>query len=151
MCRTIRIAAPLLRLYTTHLETNMPIPWLTVLQSVPWTEVISNAPKVAEGARKLWNTVLKKPSPPEESNSSTPVATASGSQTLAALEARTSTLEAAVADLHGQMLASSELIKALAEQNAQLIQRIEAQRVRLLWLGVAIAAILIGALVVLLR
>ena len=33
----------------------MPIPWLTVLQAVPWGEVIRNAPKVAEGARTLWN------------------------------------------------------------------------------------------------
>ena len=28
----------------------MAIGWLTILQSVPWTEVIKNAPKVAEGA-----------------------------------------------------------------------------------------------------
>lgn len=33
----------------------MAIGWLTILKSVPWAEVISNAPKVAEGARKLWN------------------------------------------------------------------------------------------------
>ena len=44
-------------------------------------------------------------------------------------------LEAAVADLHSQMLASSELIRELADQNAQLIQRIEINRVRVLWLG----------------
>ena len=35
----------------------MAIGWLTILKSVPWTEVIKNAPKVAEGARKLWNAV----------------------------------------------------------------------------------------------
>jgi hypothetical protein len=129
----------------------MPIPWLTVLQSVPWTEVISNAPKVAEGAKKLWGAVLKKQSPVEASDSSHPVATSPESQTLAALEARSGVLETAVSDLHGQMLASSELIKALAEQNAQLIQRIEALRVRVLWIGVATATVMIGALVVLLR
>ena len=38
----------------------MAIGWLTILQSVPWTEVIKNAPKVAEGARKLWSAVAKK-------------------------------------------------------------------------------------------
>ena len=31
----------------------MAIPWLTVLQAVPWGDVIRNAPKVADGAKKL--------------------------------------------------------------------------------------------------
>ena len=39
------------------------------------------------------------------------------------------------------MLASSELIKALAEQNTQLIRRVEANRVRVLWLAAAIAVV----------
>ena len=33
--------------------------WVTVLQMVPWGEVIKNAPKVADGAVKLWNSVSK--------------------------------------------------------------------------------------------
>jgi hypothetical protein len=32
----------------------MAIGWLAVLQLVPWSDVISNAPKIAEGAKKLW-------------------------------------------------------------------------------------------------
>ena len=40
----------------------MAIGWWTVLQSVPWAEVVSNAPKVAAGAKKLWNAVGRKPS-----------------------------------------------------------------------------------------
>ena len=46
----------------------MPVPWLAVLQSVPWSDVIKNAPKVADGARKLWSSVGGKSqaaSPPE--------------------------------------------------------------------------------------
>ena len=39
----------------------MAIGWLSVLKSVPWEEVISNAPKVAEGAKKLWKSVSHKP------------------------------------------------------------------------------------------
>ncbi|NMG74405.1 hypothetical protein [Aromatoleum diolicum] len=119
----------------------MAIGWLTVLQSVPWADVISNAPKVAEGAKKLWNTVAKKSSPPEVSDASTQPAVSAESRTIAALEARAIALEASVADLHGQMLASSELIKALAEQNAQLVQRIETNRVRVLWLSAVTAAL----------
>lgn len=124
----------------------MAIGWLAVLQSVPWSEVISNAPKVADGARKLWNTVARKSSPPEVSDASTQSAVALESQPLAALEARVITLEAAVSDLHGQMLASTELIKALADQNAQLIQGIETNRVRVLWLSAATVVVAIAAL-----
>jgi hypothetical protein len=125
----------------------MAIGWLAVLQNVPWSEVINNAPKVADGAKKLWNAVTKKSAPPEESDSGTPPAASTESQTIAALQTRVTVLEAAAADLHGQMLASSELIKALAEQNAQLIQRIETNRVRLLRLSAATAAVAIAGLI----
>lgn len=124
----------------------MAIGWLALLQSVPWSEVISNAPKLADGAKKLWNAMGRKPAPPKASDSGTRPAAASESQTIAALQARIVTLEAAVSDLHGQMLASSELIKALAEQNAQLVQRTEAHRVHLRWLSAAIAVVAIAAL-----
>ena len=118
----------------------MAIGWLTILQSVPWTEVIKNAPKVAEGARKLWSAVAKKHTSADDPASSTQPAVSAEPHTLAALETRTTALEAAISDLHGQMLASSELIKA------QLIKRIEANRKRTLWLG---AATLVLAIVVL--
>lgn len=101
----------------------MAIGWLVLLKSVPWTEVIANAPKVAEGAKKLWNTVGRKPPPRVHSE---PVASAE--QTPAELQARLEAAEAAIADLHEQMLASSELIKALAEQNTRLIEGVEANR-----------------------
>ena len=38
----------------------MAIGWLTVLQSVPWSDVVRNAPKVAAGAKKLWDNVANK-------------------------------------------------------------------------------------------
>ncbi len=126
----------------------MAIGWLSVLQVVPWSEVISNAPKVAEGARKLWQAVTKKSDPLAGADANAVSARASETASIAALEARVITLEAAVSDLHAQMLASSELIKALAEQNTQLIQRIETNRVRLLWLT-AFAVVL--AMIILLK
>jgi hypothetical protein len=127
----------------------MPIPWVTVLQAVPWSEVIRNAPKVAEGAKKLWNTVGKKPSSPEVAETSTQPTVSPESQTIADLEARAEALEATVSDLHEQMVAASELIKALAEQNTQLVQRIEANRVHMIWLSVATTMVAIGALLAL--
>lgn len=115
----------------------MAIGWLTILKSVPWTEVIKNAPKVAEGAKKLWNAVGKQRAADEAAEAGAQPAASHEPHTLEALEARTAVLEKAVSDLHGQMLASSELIKELAEQNAQLVKRIEANRKRTLWLAAA--------------
>lgn len=124
----------------------MALGWLTALKAIPWTDVISTAPVVVDGAKKLWHSVGKKPAPA----ALTPVlpsSSAASAPSMAALQARITTLEAEAADLHGQMVSSSELIKALAEQNTQLIRRIETSRVRLLWVAVATAATAIVAIV----
>jgi len=114
----------------------MPIPWLVVLTSVPWTEVINNAPRVADGARKLWNAISKKSPQPEVDTPAVNPTLSPGAQTIALLQTQLAVVESATTELHNQ------LIKALAEQNTQLIQRIETNRVRVIWLGAAI--ILIG-------
>jgi ribonuclease D len=119
----------------------MAIGWLTVLKSVPWAEVISNAPKVADGAKKLWSTIGKKSSAPQADAAREQPAQSPEDASVATLQKKLIALEADTADLHEQMLASSELIKALAEQNTQLIQNIEANRVRVLQLT-AITAVL---------
>ena len=124
----------------------MPIPWLVVLQSVPWTDVVRNAPKVADGAKKLWNAIGKKSPVLERDASSENPAVLSEDQAIIKLQTHLAAVEAATADLHEQMLASSELIKALADQNTQLVQRIEANRVRVLWLAGAIAVMSVVAL-----
>lgn len=113
----------------------MAMDWLKVLKHVPWTEVIGNAPGVAENARKLWGAVAKTPASTPHPEQDMPAA--SPQEIFAELDARLSAAEAGMSDLQGQMRTSSELIKALAEQNAQLIQRIEANRKRLVTLAVA--------------
>jgi hypothetical protein len=112
----------------------MPIPWLVVLQSVPWTDVIKNAPKVADGAKKLWSTIGKKPTVAETEAAHDHPKKSPEADTISVLQAKLTVVEASVSDLHEQMLASSELIKSLAEQNTQLIERVELHRVRVLWL-----------------
>ncbi len=125
----------------------MAIGWLAVLQMVPWSDVIKNAPKVADGAKKLWNAVGKKtPAPGTLSDAGTGTPLSPEAQTAAALQARVLALETAVQELHEQMLASSELIKALAEQNTQLIQRAEVNRVRLLALAGVTALVAVIAI-----
>lgn len=108
----------------------MGISWMTVLAAVPWTEVIKNAPKVAEGARKLWSSAGRKGEREDaalraERNGADPAA-------------RIAALESSLDELSVQLHASAELIKALAEQNAQLVQRIETNRRRMLALSIAV-------------
>lgn len=114
----------------------MPIPWLTLIKAVPWGDVISNAPKVAEGAKKLWNAVDKRREAIEPKEARAVADLPPELRSMQELESRLAASETAVADLHTQMAASAELIKALAEQNAQLIRRAETSRIRVLWLAV---------------
>jgi len=124
----------------------MAIPWLVVLQNVPWAEVVKNAPKVADGAKKLWSAVGRK-SPVATPASAAPVPDAAAdAQSIPGLLARIAALESAAADLQEQMLASSELIKSLADQNAQLVARIEANRTRVAWLTGATALLALLAI-----
>lgn len=132
----------------------MAFGWIAVLQMVPWSDVIKNAPKVAEGAKKLWNAVGKKP-PPLALPAGDVSALSLEARAIATLEARIAAMEEATDDLHQQMLASSELIKTLADQNTQLIQRIELNRVRMLLLagvtGVLAIVAVIGLTLALVR
>ncbi|MBI2725636.1 MAG: hypothetical protein HYX42_05235 [Polaromonas sp.] len=127
----------------------MAIGWMAVLQLVPWSDVISNAPKIAEGAKKLWSTVGKKP-PLEDV---APLAVDDRPSGMAALEQRLQAMETAASELHEQMLASADLIRTLAEQNTQLVKRIEVNRARLVMLAAAtvvVAVIAIASLTLLL-
>ncbi len=127
----------------------MAIGWMAVLQLVPWSDVISNAPKIAEGAKKLWSTVGKKP-PLEDV---APVAVDDRPSGMAAMEKRLQAMEVAASELHEQMLASADLIRTLAEQNTQLVKRIEVNRARLVMLAAAtvvVAVIAIASLTLLL-
>lgn len=119
----------------------MAIGWLAILKSVPWADVVSNAPLVAEGARKLWKATVKRSPAPAIDPAADEAAASPGARAVPVVAARVAALEMAIADLHAQMVASSEVIKALAEQNTQLVQLVETLRVRLRWLAGALAAL----------
>lgn len=119
----------------------MAIGWVSVLKMVPWGDVIDNAPKVAQGAKKLWQSVVKKPDAAPGATAGVDaavVAPASAEQ----LQQQLLALQDRVAELHQQMLTSSELIQSLAEQNTQLIRRVEVNR-RYLW-GLAVLWLLLA-------
>jgi len=121
----------------------MAIGWLTVLQSVPWSDVVRNAPKVAAGAKKLWDNVANK-SAANPDVAADGFGLAPGPATLEGLQQQVLSLQAASANLQQRLIESSDLIGTLAEQNAQLIQGIQVLRRRLFWQGAAL--VLVGLL-----
>lgn len=126
----------------------MAIGWYVLLKTVPWADVIASAPAIADGAKKLWKTVAKKSEPAPVAAQAASVATLTpANEPLALVEAQLAALETTVSELQQQMLASSELIKALADQNTELVKRVEASRVRLLWLsGTFVVAVVLVAM-----
>lgn len=113
--------------------------WWTVLKLVPWGEVIRNAPAVAEGAKKLWDTVGRKPAEAgaaaggDDAVRPDAASAVEDASPVTLLTTRLHQAEAELDQLNAQMRASSALIKALAEQNAELVQRVDVHRRRLAW------------------
>ncbi|MEW6205450.1 MAG: hypothetical protein AB1516_09020 [Pseudomonadota bacterium] len=125
----------------------MPAGWVTVLQMVPWGEVIKNAPKVADGAVKLWNSVSKKKAYDETGSEISDVILASDPEAVEKLEHRLHAAEQTISDLQAQVVQSAEVIKELASQNAQLVAQIESNRKAVTVLGVALAIALVAGVV----
>ncbi len=90
--------------------------WGLLFKVIPWGDVIAAAPAVVDGAKKLWGLARDNKQVPDARPQST--------------EARMSALETEVAELRRESAASSELIKSLAEQNAQLVKAVDILRVR---------------------
>ena len=125
----------------------MPIPWLTVLQSVPWSDVVRNAPKVAAGAKKLWDNVAHKGATHQDPSDT--ASTVEAEPTLLSLKADVIALRAGSMRLQQQLAESSALVSELAEQNTQLIAGMDALRrkqKRMLWALLVVAAVALVAL-----
>lgn len=116
---------------------------LTVLAKIPWGQVVESAPMVADAAARLWSSASNRRRQGQDGAATAPDKDDATPTQADALEARVRALDDSVQQLHEQMQASSELIKALADQNALLVQRIELNRLRLR--RVALAAALGGA------
>ncbi len=121
----------------------MAIGWMTVLQNVPWTDVVRNAPKVAAGAKKLWQSARASGfagavpvAEPEAGDSPTVM------DPLAQLQAQVRELQVEVGDSAQRLQESSELINTLAEQNSQLVASVQALNRRVAWLSAL--AVLLG-------
>lgn len=117
---------------------------ITVLSNVPWGQVLDAAPKVADGATKLWKTVVRRK---KEDSPDGPHLAASGLPGTAVVDpledmrVQMASIQLAVDNLKDEMQAATELIKLLAEQNTVLVQRVELNRLRLVRQAIAGAVI----------
>jgi hypothetical protein len=114
----------------------MALPWLKM---VPWSTIISNAPLIVDGAKKL--VALARSKPGDASGRPEPAPLSGDPRSdLAALQARIDRLEQ-------EQRQAAELLRSMAESNAQLAQAVSALRrraVRNMWLAwAAIAGVLL--------
>ncbi|ABE49152.1 MULTISPECIES: bZIP transcription factor [Methylobacillus] len=123
----------------------MAAPWLTVLKVVPWVEVIRKAPEIAEGARKFWHAVSGKQNHHEPPVYDVPYSELPSDDDK---EARIQSLEVRIAQLQTQMVESSKLLKTLADQNEQLVAKLEDGRRRVARLSRIVMVLVIAMLAV---
>jgi len=124
----------------------MAAPWFALFSAIPWTDVITHAPTVAKGAKKLWQKVSSRKATATETPDSTTVA-----DPVASPELRIAALETRLAESDARQQESAELLAALASQNADLVRAAEElrRRVRSLGIGLCIAvALAVAALAV---
>ena len=123
----------------------MAAPWFALFSAIPWTDVITHAPTVAKGAKKLWQKVSSRKTTDTETPGGTTLA-----DPVASPEARIFALEARLAESDARQQESAELLAALASQNADLVRAAEElrRRVRTLGIGLGIALVLAFAALV---
>ena len=128
----------------------MPLGWMTALKLVPWSDVIEATPKIVKSARSLFtSTTSKKPTVHSaaagEGIDVTVVALANNPTALASLAHG---LQARIGALEEEQHASAELIRSLAEQNAEIVRVVDGARRRLRLLS-SVCLVLVVAVVLL--
>lgn len=118
----------------------MAIGWLGAVKAVPWGDVIAAAPTVVQGANALWDRVAGR----RRKEEGVPPVPSAGDG-----DARVVALEQAVIELQKEAQAASQLIRSLAEQNAQLVREVGGLRLRIRLLVVAGAGLVVVACVAL--
>jgi len=106
------------------------------LKSLPWSTLLSNAPLIVEGAKKLASLVKNKPA--DQAISEGDTFEGDPPTELSALRTRIQRLEE-------ELRQSAELVRTMAESQAEMAQVLEALRVRSR-LNMRIAAISLASL-----
>ncbi|MDB5747939.1 MAG: hypothetical protein JWP72_2787 [Massilia sp.] len=113
--------------------------WLKMLKAVPWSEVIAAAPQLAGSARRLWETAARRGAPQPGIDLGEAMAHAPIDEDIAILAARIEQQDATIVQLHGQVRDATKVITELADQNAQLVARMQSARERLTTIGLVAA------------
>ena len=124
--------------------------WITALKLVPWGDVIEATPQILAAAKKL----LGASRGGGAGASGAPAAENAPASLSATPEAALRQLQERVDRLEQEQQASALLIQSLAEQNAQVVQAVEALRQRsqrLVGAIAVLAALCVGLLVWVLR
>jgi hypothetical protein len=105
----------------------MVAPWIALLKAVPWGEVVSHAPAVLSGARKL----LKRK--PDELAPQAPVPPPDFGGVLSPTEqaAQLHALRNDALSLRDQLTDTQELLQELAEQQARTLAQVDENRSQL--------------------
>ena len=125
----------------------MAFSWITAFKIIPWTDVLAAAPTVARTARDLWRGMSRSRAG-EPAGNPADDATDGSAQTP---EAELAALRAALDETRTQLLASSEVLRTLAEQDEKLIAAIEVLRMRTRVLAFVCVALVATCAVLLLR
>lgn len=129
--------------------------WMTALKLVPWGNVIEATPKIVKGAHTLFtNTLRKQPGAGASAKSADPAgdaALANLARDPTAVEALMQALQARVAVVEEGQHASAELIRSLAEQNAEIVPMVDAMRRRLRLLSSVCLVLVITVLMLVVR
>ena len=120
----------------------MPSVLGTILANIPWGQVVESAPKLAQGAGRLWETVKNRRTEPA---ADAPPDAPGEPDSLAHLQAQHAALQLQVQALQDEMRASAQLVKDLADQNAQLVERVQAIRQRMKQLAAVAVLAVAGA------
>lgn len=100
----------------------MGLNWIAAVKLIPWKDVAAVTPDILKGAKSLWSRARKSGARPAESDL---METGAGD-----MAANLKGLTARVAELEAEQRSVSDLINALAEQNAQLVAAVGLLRIR---------------------
>ncbi len=126
----------------------MAIGWAAALKLVPWGDVLAATPRILQAAKKLLGTT-------RQGNAAAAAGTMADGDGAAAppVSLALQQLRERVARLEQEQQESAVLIQSLAEQNAQVVQAVQALRLRnqrltaaIAVLGVVCAGLLVWAL-----
>ena len=118
----------------------------SLLKKVPWSEVITKGPALAEAATGLYDSVRARFGGAREAPVEATVETATEGAAAPDLEALLSPLRARVQTLEAELVKTSRVLAELGQQNTALIAQVEQQARWLRWTAWAAGTGLVAGL-----